>query len=184
MRWLRLLLVLLLVPLAACAANPRPETFPAAARGPYTLDTGDVLRVMVYGGKDISTTYKVNDAGRIDFPLVGAISVRGRTTGQAASAIAAALANGYMRDPNVTVEVDQYRPFYIQGQVKTAGQYPYVYGMTVRAAISTAGGFTDIADKNRVEVYRRSGGQVVHAPIGLDEPIAPGDTLVVPERWL
>jgi polysaccharide export outer membrane protein len=110
--------------------------------------------------------------------------VRGLTTVQAAAAIAAALANGFMRDPNVAAEIDTYRPFFIQGAVKNAGQYPYVSGMTVRAAVSTAGGYTDTANSNRVTIYRKLGGQMAKQSVDLDYPIYPGDTLVVPERWL
>jgi polysaccharide export outer membrane protein len=184
MRWLRLLLLLFVLPVAACATTPRPAVYPVDPKGPYTLDSGDVLRVTVYGDKDISTTYKVDDAGAISFPLVGQVPVRGKTTSMAAASIASALARGYMRDPNVSVEVDQYRPFFIQGQVKTAGQYPYVYGMSLRAAISTAGGFSDIADPDHVVVYRHRGSMVDKSVMSLDAPIQPGDTIVVPERWL
>lgn len=184
MRWLRLLLALLVVPLAGCALNPAPATYEVPTKGPYTLDTGDVLRVSVYGDKDLSTTYKVDDSGAIAFPLVGPVPVRGKTTQMAAASIARALADGYMRNPNVTAEVDQYRPFFIQGEVKTAGQFPYVYGMTVRAAISTAGGFTDIADTGHVLIYRRQNQHMGRAAVGLDYPIQPGDTIVVQERWL
>ena len=88
-----------------------------------------------------------------------------------------------MRNPDVAVEVADYRPFFIQGAVKNAGQFPYVYGMTVRAAISTAGGFSDTADRNRAMVYRRQGDQMAKGTVDLDFPIFPGDTIVILERW-
>ena len=116
MRWLKFFLLLLLLPLGACTLNAG-STYPAEHRGPYTLDAGDVLRVSVYGDDSLSKTYKVDDAGTLAFPLVGTIKVRGLTTPQAAAAIAAALANGFMRNPNVSVEIDTYRPFFIQGAV-------------------------------------------------------------------
>ncbi len=184
MRWLRLVLLVLLVPLAACALSAHPATYEVDTKGPYTLDTGDVVRVSVYGDAEISRTYKVDDGGAIMFPLVGAVHVRGMTTKMAAGALAAALANGYMRDPDVAVEIDTYRPFFIQGAVKNAGQFSYVYGMTARAAISTAGGFTDTADRTRAVVYRRKGKDMVKGNVDLDFPIYPGDTIVVLERWL
>jgi len=183
MRWLQLCLLLLLVPLAACSLN-RVTTYPLEVKGTYTLDAGDVLRITVYGEDTLTKTYKVDDSGVISFPLVGPVPVRGLTTVQAAAAIAAALANGFMRDPNVAAEIDTYRPFFIQGAVKNAGQYPYVSGMTVRAAVSTAGGYTDTANSNRVTIYRKLGGQMAKQSVDLDYPIYPGDTLVVPERWL
>lgn len=183
MRWLPLIAVLLALPLTACATAPRPATYLVETKGPYALDTGDVVRVHVYGDAELSTTYKIDDAGAIAFPLVGAVKVRGRTTQQAADAIAAALANGFMRSPNVAVEVAEYRPFFIQGEVRTPGQFPYVYGMTVRAAISTAGGFTDTANRTGAIVYRRNGPQMAKGGVDLDFPIYPGDTVVVQERW-
>lgn len=114
---------------------------------------------------------------------MGSISVRGRTTQAAAGAITKALANGYLRDPSVAVEIQQYRPFFIQGAVKSAGQFPYVYGMTARAAISTAGGFSDTADRTRAVIYRRQGDEMVKSGVELDFPIYPGDTIVILERW-
>jgi polysaccharide export outer membrane protein len=183
MRWLRLLLLVLLLPLGACALNSRPTTYLVDTKGPYTLDSGDTLRVTVYGEPQLTTTYKVDDSGAISVPLVGPVGVRGVTTDVAAGRIAAALASGYMRNPNVAVEVAEYRPFFIQGEVNNSGQFPYVYGMTARAAISTAGGFKETADQSRVLVYRRNGSEMVKAKVGLDFPVYPGDTIVVLERW-
>lgn len=180
----RLLLLLMVVPLAACSITGRPATYLVETKGPYTLDTGDVVRVSVYGDAELSKTYRVDDAGAIMFPLVGPVQVRGVTTKVAAANLASALASGYMRSPDVAVEVETYRPFFIQGAVKTAGQFSYVYGMTVRAAISTAGGFSDTADRSKAVIYRRQGRQMVKGAVDLDFPIYPGDTVVIPERWL
>lgn len=182
MRWLPLIAILSMLVLAGCATT-RPATYLVETKGPYLLDTGDVVRVTVYGDAELSKTYKVDDKGAVAFPLVGPVAVRGVTTEGAAQRLARALANGYMRNPDVAVEIDQYRPFFIQGEIKTAGQYPYVYGMTVRAAISTAGGYTETADRNRAVVYRRQGNEMVKGAVNLDFPIFPGDTIVVEERW-
>lgn len=184
MRWLRLLLVLLLVPLAGCALNARPSTYLVEVKGPYVLDTGDVVRVTVYGEPELTKSYRVDDGGAIALPLVGAVHVRGLTTQMAAAEVTGSLAQGYIRDPSVAVEIEAYRPFFIQGAVRTGGQFPYVYGMTVRAAISTAGGFSDTADRGRAIVYRRQGKEMVKGVVGLDFPIYPGDTIVISERWL
>ncbi len=182
MRWLPILTLALMLPLAACAST-RPATYLVETKGPYQLDTGDSVRVTVYGDDELSDTYGVDDSGAIAFPLVGPVPVRGVTTKVAAGRLAAALANGYMRNPDVAVEIAEARPFFIQGEVTTSGQFAYVYGMTVRAAISTAGGFTDTADRNRAVVYRRQGDQMVKGTVDLDFPIYPGDTVVILERW-
>lgn len=184
MRWLRLLFLVLLVPLAGCSLDGRPATYEVDTKGPYQLDSGDVVRVLVYGDDALSKDFKVDDSGTLALPLVGAIPVRGLTTEMAANRISSALANGFMRSPNVSVEVSIYRPFFIQGEVKTAGQFTYVYGMTVRAAISTAGGYTDTADRTSALVYRRHGHEMVKTKVGLDFPVYPGDTIVVAERWI
>lgn len=182
MRWLPLLTVMLTLSLTACAST-RPATYLVETKGPYQLDTGDAVRVTVYGDDQLTDTYRIDDSGAIAFPLVGPVRVRGLTTAMASASLAGALANGYMRNPNVAVEVAEYRPFFIQGEITNAGQFPYVYGMTARAAISTAGGFTDTADRNRVVVYRRQGNEMVKGAVNLDFPIYPGDTIVVLERW-
>ena len=184
MRWLRLLFLLILVPLAACATNGTPATYLVEVKGPYALDTGDVVRVSVYGEAELTKSYRVDDGGALAVPLVGTVKVRGKTTQQAAAAIRAALAAGYIRDPSVAVEIEAYRPFFIQGAIKSGGQFPYVYGMTVRAAISTAGGYTDTADRTRAVIYRRQGNEMVKGIVSLDYPSYPGDTIVVSERWL
>lgn len=183
MRWLQLLFLLLAVPLAACSLNGRVAAYPTPEHGAYLLDAGDVIAVSVYGDDSLSKTYKVDDSGMIAVPLIGPVTVRGLTVNQAAAAIAAALANGFMRDPNVAVQIDTYRPFYIQGAVKGAGQFPYVPGMTIRAAVSTAGGYSDTANRNRATIYRRVGERTVKTNVGLDFPIYPGDTIVIAERW-
>ena len=182
MRWLPLIALALMLPLAGCSTT-RPATYLVETTGPYELDTGDAVRVTVYGDAELSDTYRVDDSGAVAFPLVGPVPVRGNTTKMAAARIAAALANGYMRNPDVAVEIAEYRPFFIQGEVGNAGQFPYVFGMTVRAAISTAGGFTDTANRGNAVVYRRQGGQMVRGTVNLDFPIMPGDTIVVSERW-
>ena len=183
MRWLQLGLLLLLLPLAACSLN-RVSTYQTETRGPYTLDAGDVIAVSVYGDDTISKSYKVDEAGMVSMPLVGPVSVRGLTTSAAAARIAAALANGFMRSPHLAVQIDTYRPCFIQGAVKNAGQFAYVPQMTVRAAISTAGGYTDTANRGRATIYRKDGDQMQKATVDLDFPIYPGDTIVIAERWL
>ncbi len=179
-----LLLPLLLLPLGACAINSTPATYSVQTSGPYRLDTGDVVQVSVYGDAELSRQYRVEDNGAISFPLVGPIQVRGQTTQTVAARITAALANGFMRNPNVAVEIATYRPFFIQGEVTNSGQFPYVYAMTVRGAISTAGGFTDTANRTKVILYRPENGQMIKGTVGLDFPIRPGDTIVVMDRWI
>jgi polysaccharide biosynthesis/export protein len=183
MRWSVLLIPLLIAVLSGCAMN-KVAAYKVEAPTAYTLDTGDVVRVTVYGDETLTNTYTITDKGTISFPLAGPVMVRGQTIATAEQKITALLADGYMISPKVSVEITTYRPFFIDGAVTTGGQYPYVYGMTVRAAIATAGGFGEFADKSHVNVYRRIGKAMTKRSIGLDQPVLPGDTIVVLERWL
>lgn len=176
-------LLVLAAALSGCALHRGPEAYLVQPTGPYALDTGDVVRVTVYGDAEMSTTYRVDDSGALALPLVGAVRARGATTAETARRITAALSAGFMRSPNVAVEVAEYRPYFIQGAVRTPGQFAYVYGMSARAAISAAGGFTETADRNRVTIYRRQGDEMARATVDLDTPILPGDTLEISERW-
>ncbi|HUV32097.1 MAG TPA: polysaccharide biosynthesis/export family protein [Devosiaceae bacterium] len=183
MRWLRFLAFFTLVGVAGCATSPTPETYLVQPEGVYRLDTGDVVRLAVYGEDQLSDLFKVDDAGQLSLPLIGSVGVRGLTTREAAGRIGSALAQGFIRTPDVAVEVAEYRPFYIQGEVASSGQYAYVYGMSVRAAVSTAGGYTDTANRTAVIIYRRQGDQMVKGRVGLDFLIYPGDAIVVEERF-
>lgn len=169
--------------LAACTSGLH-RSYSVDTSGPYLLDTGDVVRVTVYGEDDLSNTYRVDDSGFISFPLTGPIEVRGSTTQTASARLSAALAAGFLRNPNVAVEVAEYRPFFIQGEVSAPGQYPFVYGITARAAISTAGGFTETASRDHVVIYRPiAGNKMAKGSVDLDFPVFPGDTIVVEDRW-
>jgi polysaccharide export outer membrane protein len=182
MRWSVLLIPLLIAVLSGCAMN-KVAAYNVDAPHAYTLDTGDIVRVTVYGDDILTNTYTVTDKGTISFPLVGQVAARGQTLTTVERKITELLANGYMISPKVSVEVTTYRPFYIEGAVAKPGQYPYVWGMTARAAIATAGGFAEFADRGRVNVFRRIGKTMTKQSIGLDQPIAPGDTVVILDRW-
>jgi polysaccharide biosynthesis/export protein len=176
---------LVLAALGGCAGPPvvGPAVH-AELVSPYRLDSGDRLRLIVFGQPDLTNTYVVDQGGGITVPLIGAVPARGRTTNEIQLAIAGKLRQGYVRDPNVTVEVDRYRPFFAMGEVAAAGQYSYVPGMTVQQAIAVAGGFGPRADKFGVQVTRSIDGVVQTAVLGLADPVAPGDTLYVRERLL
>jgi polysaccharide export outer membrane protein len=183
MRWSVLLIPLLVVVLSGCAMN-KVAAYKVDTPNVYTLDTGDIVRVTVYGDDTLTNTYTVTDKGTISFPLIGQVAARGQSITSIEGKITALLADGYMISPKVSVEVAAYRPFFIEGAVSKAGQYPYTWNMTARAAIATAGGLTEFADRARVNVYRRVGKAMTKQSIGLDQPILPGDTVVVLERWL
>ncbi len=179
-----LLLALALVVSACAADRPRVSEIDPAFSAPYALNTGDKLRVMVFGQESLTNSYTVDNAGKISMPLIGAVEARGRTTAELSLAVAAKLKAGYIREPHVAVEVETYRPFFILGEVNTAGQFAYVNGLTVESAIAVAGGFSPRASKSGAVIARTVQGQIVHARVPLWYPIRPGDTITVEERWL
>jgi polysaccharide export outer membrane protein len=156
---------------------------PAAADGPYTLDSGDKLRVVVFGQDGLTNSYGVDAAGSITMPLIGAVPARGKTTAELSTAIGARLRQNYIREPHVAVEIESYRPFFILGEVTFPGQYPYVANMTVETAVAIAGGFSPRALRDRVEISRPIGGDTVRNTVPLGTWVRPGDTVIVAERW-
>jgi polysaccharide export outer membrane protein len=184
MRSFRLPLLLIgLALLAGCANNPAvKDGYHPELVSPYHLDAGDRVRVIVFGQTDLSNTYVVDQAGALSMPLIGTMQARGRSTAEIEAAIAERLRKGYVRNPDVSVEIDRYRPFFAMGEVTAAGQYPYVPGMTVQQAVAIAGGFTPRANVYAVQVTRSVDGQIATALLKLDEAVLPGDTIYVRER--
>jgi polysaccharide export outer membrane protein len=174
---------LLLLGLAAGCASPQPQSALDTAKAPYTLDSGDRLRVTVFGQANLTSTYTVDPAGNIAMPLIGAVPVRGATGAQLEKTIETRLRNGFIREPDVTVEIDAYRPFFILGEINRAGQYPYVAGLTAETAIAVAGGFTPRAVKSSVVITRKLASEEARATVPVNTPIRPGDTITVRERW-
>jgi polysaccharide biosynthesis/export protein len=174
-------------PDAARAQAPDVAGAPAAEavieEPAYMLDSGDKLRVVVFGQDGLSNSYSVDAAGFITMPLIGAVPAHGRTTTSLSRAIAEKLRNGYIREPHVAVEIEAYRPFFILGEVTAPGQYPYVANMTAETAIAIAGGFTPRAEKKTIEVSRATDGQLYRGKVPLAFQIRPGDTVLVRERW-
>jgi polysaccharide biosynthesis/export protein len=150
---------------------------------PYTLASGDRLRVIVFGQDALSNTYAVNSSGRISMPLIGSVVAQGLTTPALERSVEEKLRAGFIREPKVSIEVDAYRPFFVLGEVTTAGQYPYIAGMTAETAIAVAGGFTARANKYEVDLTRVVDGHPVTASVPVSQPVSPGDTIFVRERF-
>ena len=175
------------VPQPAYAAAPAyayPTAPQAVPEGPYTLDAGDRLRIVVFGQEGLTTSYSVDAGGQISMPMIGAVPARGLTPQQLAGAIAARLKQGFIREPHVAVEIEAYRPFFILGEVTYPGQYPYVANMSVETAVAIAGGFSPRAKRSGpVELSRPYMGQIVKGTVPLHTLVRPGDTITIAERW-
>lgn len=166
-----------------CATyKPVNEAFHKVLNEPYKLDAGDKLRITVFEQADLTNTYSVDKAGYIAFPLIGSVAARGKTLKEVERNIAINLQKGFIRSPDVSVEVDRYRPFYIMGEVNSGGQYTYVPGMTVQNAVAIAGGYTGRAEQENADITRNIDGKVMNGRVLLSAPILPGDTIYLRER--
>lgn len=169
--------------LASCAPGRDLAPLPDLRNNTYTLGVGDQVRVITVGGEQLTGDFRVNDAGDIAVPLLGAVPAAGLTTAQLEQRIAQGLQQKQLfRDPSVAVEVLAYRPIFILGEVNKPGQYPYQPGMTLLTAVSVGGGFTYRAVTDYASVVRTSGDQATEGRVGRQSFLLPGDVVTVYER--
>lgn len=149
----------------------------------YRLGAGDVINITVYGEEDLSRQkYRLSDSGLIMFPF-GEVHASGLSISELETRIADGLRGGYLINPRVSVSMEEYRPFFINGQVNQPGAYPYKSGLTVRMAVSIAGGFKERASESNIFIVRENDVQHAQAKIGLDGVVLPGDTVTVEESF-
>jgi polysaccharide export outer membrane protein len=172
--------------IASVPSNAFAQAQPPSAatnEGSYVLGPNDRVRLKVYGEADITGEYEIDSNGQVSIPLAGHIGAAGLTTKQLERSITSALAKGIVRDPRVNVEVALYRPYYILGEVKKGGEYPYRLGLTVMDAVASAGGFTYRANEGKVYLRRSGSGVEETYPLDAPVPVYPGDNIRVPERY-
>jgi protein involved in polysaccharide export with SLBB domain len=169
--------------ITGCASDSNMRSIPVAQNPPeYKLGPGDRLGITVFGEETITGEYDVDSQGTISLPLAGRISVKDMTTQQFESALTNRLARGLVTNPQVAVAVVKYRPFYILGEVKNPGAYPYYSGATVLNAVALAGGYTYRAQTSKISVVKPEGDRdPMLAPE--DAYLEPGDIVIVPLRW-
>ena len=170
--------------LAGCASTTsRLPPLPATAAGSaYLLGAGDTLKITVFGEDDLSGMFKIADNGEVAIPLVGQVLAQGLSLPDFQKKLSAALNVKAVKSPDVTVQIDAYRPFFILGEVKNPGSYPYVPDMTVLTAVAIAGGFTFRASEDEVSVTRKTNGVAKESRASRDARILPGDVVFVFER--
>lgn len=175
--------------LCACGTGGGPVRQRGEAQPPtmdlateYRLGPGDRLRIAVFGEADLTGEFVVNSLGAISYPLIGSVPAQGKTIPEFTESLGTLLRDGFVRQPSITVEVLNYRPYYILGEVSSPGTYAYIGGLTVMNAVATAGGFTYRA--NTRQVFIRHAGADNEAPVVLtsDTLVQPGDTIRIPER--
>lgn len=151
----------------------------ASIENSYILGPGDRVRVIVYNEQDLSGDFDVDGRGQISVPLIGEVQVGGTTIRQVERAIELKFRDGFLRDPKVSAQVIGYRPFFILGEVRAPGSYPFVNGMTIVTAVAIAGGYTPRANRREIVIIR--GTKEMQATE--ESIVMPGDTVRINERF-
>jgi len=185
--FLALLILAVLLPAAACQRADIPP--PPIVRSDddqayrYRVGTGDRLTVKVFGQDDLSGEFEIGGDGQMAMPLVGQVDAAGLTISELRETLVTILNENYLVDPQVTIEVTNYRPFFILGQVRNPGSFPYQAGLNMRQAVALAGGFTNRALREPMLVIRPDQDNVPQRySVTLDYPVLPGDTIEVQRR--
>ena len=166
--------------LAVGAFGAEPGAGPLAA---YVLGPGDKVRVVVFGETDLSGEFSVGTSGTLALPLVGPVAASGKAPSELEAAIIDALSPEYLREPRVSVEVLEYRPYFILGEVKAPGSYAYSADVNVRRAAALAGGYTYRAKTGHAYVTRVTAGKESRHKASPETPLLPGDIVEIPERF-
>jgi protein involved in polysaccharide export with SLBB domain len=150
----------------------------------YTLSSGDSIRIYVYGEPYLTfERLLIGQNGRISYPFLGELKVIDNTAAQLQQKLIDGLKPNYLVDPRISVSVVKYRPFFVNGEVKRPGGVDFQPGLTLRKAISLAGGFTERANKKQVLVIADSDPSLEEQKVGLDYPVQPGDIFTVQDTF-
>lgn len=164
------------------AAGPVEDI--ASLLSTYKLAAGDVITVRVFGEDDLSREkVRLTDAGTIPYPVLGEVKALGLTIGEIQRTITTGLTGRYLVNPRVSVTIEEYRPFYINGMVEKPGGYPFQPGLTVLKASSLAGGFKERASFSKITIIREGDPKAGPKKAGIDTPVNPGDTIFVEESF-
>lgn len=145
----------------------------------YKLGAGDHIIIQVYDEPELSMEFQLNDSGILNYPLLGELKVAGLSVLELEKLISDGLRGKYLLDPDVTVSIKEYRSFFINGEVKQPGGYPYQPALTVEKAVSLAGGFTERASRKNFTVVRADDPTKTISDVGANDPVYPGDVITV-----
>lgn len=147
----------------------------------YRLSAGDRVAISVYGEDDLSMSVMLGEDGVLRYPFLGEIRVSGRTAPELERVISEGLRGDYLINPEVTVRIEEYRPFFLNGEVNSPGSYQYQPGLTLEKALSLAGGLSPRAARGKIEVKRRDSD--TFARIDMNDPVYPDDIIRVPQSF-
>jgi len=174
-----------LLMLASCAPGADMAPLPPVPPGPYHLGVGDQVRIITFGEDQLTGQFRIGDSGDIALPLLGTIHAAGDSVDALQGKIASTLkSRNLLKDPSVSVEITDYRPIFVLGEVAKPGQYPYQPGMSLLTAVAIAGGFTYRAVQDYAAVVRTTPQGKIEGKVTRVAPIQPGDVITVYERHL
>ncbi len=162
--------------------TPASSSTAVVADEHYRLGSGDKMKITVYDEPDLTGEFLVDGSGEVQFPLIGQIKAAGLTVHEFVDSLTGTLAAKYLRDPKVSIEIENYRPFYIIGEVNKPGEYPFESGLNVLNAVALAGGYTYRADHGDVYIRRYGSSDEKAEGFNADTKIYPGDVVRIPER--
>ena len=148
-----------------------------AADEQFKIGVGDRIIVTVYNEPDLTVRARIDKSGVVNFPLLGNFSVSNKTPKQLASELEQKLLDGYMVKPLVSVLIEEYRPFYIRGEVRSPGVYPFSLELTVDQAVAIAGGLKDRASRSGWHIIR--GEDKAKLDVEKDTKVLPGDVITI-----
>jgi len=148
----------------------------------YLLGPGDKIIIQVYGEEELKIETQLTDSGYINYPFLGEVMAKGLSIKQLESRIYHGLKGDYFVEPNVFVGMVEYRPFFIHGEVKLPGGYPYQPGMTVNQAVALAGGLTERASKEKIFITREAN-KSKQENANLNTKVDAGDTITIEQRF-
>ena len=149
----------------------------------YRLAAGDKIKIQVYGEDEMGLEAKLSDAGTLMHPLLGEITAKSFTIGELTNLITKELKGKYLVEPKVSVNIVEYREYFINGEVQKPGAYHYEPGLSVYKAISTAGGFTQRASRTGIYIISEKDGSQTPKEVSLDALVSPGDVLTIDESF-
>ena len=149
----------------------------------YLLGTGDMVRIQVYDEKDLYLEARVSDTGTISYPFLGELKVKGISLPSLEALITSRLKGDYLINPKVSIDMIEYRQFYVNGEIESAGGFPYQPGLTVRKAISLAGGFKERASRDKIYIIHDDSTTSEELKVTLDHAVRTGDIITVEQSF-
>jgi len=162
-------------------AQESPATDADAVSG-YQLGPRDSISVTVFNHPDLSGEFVLDGDGRFSMPLIGVVDAAGKTPVELEEVLLNRFSPDYLVNPRISIEVSNYRPYYLIGEVQNTGSFPYVAGITYLTAIAMAGGYTYRAKKDVVYVIRANDPEQEEIKLDANEKVQPGDIIRVAER--